>query len=157
MLFQINKRKKYRNDYSEKKIVFKKDVFMRNCYPNLELIEYKCQMAAYELHKETLKDSIYPTFRIYTFMQSWANTATGFDIDCPVSGQAFTDEYTTVCEMSWCRKDPEKRWVHVEDKIYGVFFGNRIAYMFINPNEQFFKDLKNREMKSQRIALERYV
>ena len=138
-------------------MVFENEDFMRKGYPNLELIEYKCKEYAYKLHADILKEAIFPTFRIDTFMQTWANTATGFDAENICSGQAFTDEYTTVCEMSWCKKDPEKRWVDVEDKIYGVFFGNRIAYMFINPNEQFFKDLKNREMKSQKIALERYA
>ena len=29
--------------------------------------------------------------------------------------------------------------------------------MFINPNENFFEDLKNRDMKSQREAIKRYV
>lgn len=127
-------------------------------YPNLELIEYKCKIAAFELHKNTLKDAIFTKFKIDTFMQTWGDTATGFDADegyC--AGQAFTDEYTTVCEMSWCKRDKEKRWVDIPDRIYGVFFGNRMAYMFTNPNEKFFDDLKNRNMKSQRYALKEYA
>ena len=50
-------------------------------YPNLELIAYKCKEYAYKLHPETLKDSIFPTFSIDTFMQTWGNTATGFDAE----------------------------------------------------------------------------
>ena len=131
---------------------------MNTRYPNLELIQYICKEYAYKCHGDLLKDTVFPTFRIYTFMQTWGTTATGFDLEDYVSGQAFTNEYTTVCEMSWAKKTPDdKRWVDAEDKIYGVFFGNEIAYMFINPNEQFFKDLNDRQMKSQRIALERYV
>lgn len=128
-------------------------------YPNLELIEYKCKIKAHELHKEVLKDAIFPKFKIDTFMQTWGNTATGFDADNVVSGQAFTDEYTTVCEMSWCKRTEEKRfgWIDADDKIYGVFFGNEMAYMLINPNEYFFEDLKNRNMSSQRFALKRYL
>ena len=126
-------------------------------YPNLELIEFKCMAIAYENHKEALKDLFAPKFKMDVFMQTWGNTATGFDADNGCSGQAFTDEYTTVCEISWCRKDKEKGIVHVEEKIYGVFFGNKIAYMFINPNKHFFKDLKNRNMKSQKNALKEYT
>lgn len=128
-------------------------------YPNLELIEYKCKEYAYKLHSVILKDSIFPEFSIDTFMQTWGNTATGFDAENVVSGQAFTDEYTTVCKMSWARKaNDQSRWIVDDDnKIYGVFFGNHIAYMFLNPNKQFFEDLKNRNMKSQKEALTRYV
>ena len=31
-----------------------------------------------------------------------------------------------------------------------------MAYIVINPSEQFFDDLKNRKMKSQREALKEY-
>lgn len=123
---------------------------MRRGYPNLELIEYICRENAFKYHKEALKDAIFPTFEIDTFIQTWSNTATGFDANGGLSGQAITKEYTTVCEMSWCNKDKERRWIESKNKIYGVFFGNCLAYMIINPNKQFFNDLKNRLMRSQR-------
>lgn len=126
---------------------------MRKGYPNLELIEYKCKTNAYDLHDEILKDSVYNTFKIDTFMQTWANTSTGFDMEGYCSGQAFTEEYTTVCEMSWNNRINNKLIVS-KDKIYGVFFGNNLAYMLINPNDVFFYDLKNRNMKSQRYSSE---
>lgn len=82
---------------------------------------------------------------------------TGFDLKSYASGQAFTDEYTTVCELSWCKRSDDKcRFIDVEDRIYCVFFGNEMAYIVINPSEQFFDDLKNRKMKSQREALKEY-
>lgn len=125
-------------------------------YPNLELIEYKCKEAALTLHKDTLKDACYLICKVDVFQQTWANTATGFDIDCCFSGQAFTKEYTTVVEVKWHKKNG-KQYEAVEDVIYGVYFGNNIAYMFINPNDNFFEDLKNRDMKSQREAGKRYL
>ena len=38
----------------------------------------------------------------------------------------------------------------VDDRYYAVFFDGRFAYMYLNPSEQFFKDLDKRFMKSQR-------
>ena len=127
---------------------------MRRDYPNLELLEYKAKEYAFAIHQNVLHDAVYPTIKADVFMQTWANTATGFDADGVVSGQAFTDEYTTVMEMSWCKRDVAKFIIDVSDKIYIVFFGNRLAYMYLNPNKQFFEDLKNRNMKSQKESKE---
>lgn len=126
-------------------------------YPNLELIEYKCKESAFELHADTLKDACYVICKVDVFQQTWANTATGFNMDCCLSGQAFTKEYTTVVEMRWHKRTEKAKYEEVKDVIYGVYFGNSIAYMFINPNENFFEDLKNRDMKSQREAIKRYI
>ena len=123
---------------------------MRRGYPNLELLEYKAKRYAFDVHQDVLHDAKYPSLKADVFMQTWANTATGFDMFSVASGQAFTDEYTTVMELSWCDKEMK----YVEDKIYIVFFGNRLAYMYLNPNEQFFEDLKNRNMKSQKESKE---
>lgn len=126
-------------------------------YPNLELIEYKCKENAMEKYSDVLQNALFLKCKMDVFMQTWANTATGFDLKSYASGQAFTDEYTTVCELSWCKRSDDKyRFIDVEDRIYCVFFGNEMAYIVINPSEQFFDDLKNRKMKSQREALKEY-
>ena len=120
-------------------------------YPNFDLIEYKFKD---KVNKERWANNIMfllTTFKFDAFMQTWANTATGFDDGGCCAGQALTDEYTTVCEMSWYEKvrGEDGRW-HTSDegKIYGVFFGNDFGYAIMKPNELFFEDLKNRRMKS---------
>ena len=126
-------------------------------YPNLELIEYICKQAAYKLYPKVLENVKYPSFRMQVFTQTWANTATGFDLENYASGQAFTDEYTTVVEISWSDETDKEGLRNSKNKIYGVFFGNEPAYMFINPNKKFFKDLEKHDMKSQKNALESYA
>ena len=121
-------------------------------YPNFELIEFKCVETAYKCHKEILKNARFLKTRMDSFLQTWGSTALGFDAEGCCAGQAFTDAYTTVVELSWCVNFDDSK-----DRIYGVFFGNEIAYMFINPNEQFFEDLKNRNMRSQKDAMKEYV
>lgn len=129
---------------------------MSKHYPNLELIEYKCKEYACRIYQDKLSSAIYPTYIMDVFLQLWPNTATGFDLEGGFSGQALTGEYTTVCEISWCKK-VEKRYIDVEDKIYGVFFGERLAYMCLNPGEQFIEDLRNRNMPGQREAAKKYA
>lgn len=131
---------------------------MKPKYPNLELIEYKFKQFIFSEGSEVLKNACFPTFRADTFIQSWANTATGFNLKSGVAGQAITDEYTTVMEMKWCayEGDNKKKWHDNKDIIYGVFFGNELAYVFLNPKERFFEDLKNRNMLAQKQALEVY-
>lgn len=128
-------------------------------YPNLELIEYKFKEFIASQEIDILKNSCFLKFRTDTFMQTWADTSTGFNIKSGFAGQAFTDEYTTVIEMKWCtfESDDRKKWhSNEDDSIYGVFFGNELAYVFLNPNERFFEDLKNRRMLAQREAMETY-
>lgn len=118
-------------------------------YPNFDLIEYKFKNEVKKWSPSSIKFS-FTSFRFDTFMQTWGNTATGFEDGRCCSGQAFTDEYTTVCEMSLYERTKDGNGWHKKDngKIYGVFFGNDLGYMIIDPNEQFFNDLKNRNMKS---------
>lgn len=124
-------------------------------YPNLELIEYKLKEEAYERFMPYLANAYFIKYKAEVFMQTWVNTATGFDFDGCVSGQAFTDEYTTVMEMSWAEKRKDsKGWEDSKFKIYGVFFGNKMAYVFVNPNKLFFDDWKNKQMKSCRQSLQ---
>ena len=67
-------------------------------YPNLELLEYITENTAYELFENELTMSTYHKFKMYVFPQTWSSTALGFD-GC--GGQAITEAYTTIVEMSW--------------------------------------------------------
>ncbi len=86
------------------------------------------------------------------FVQNWCNTATGFDLGNSVSGQAFTQEYTTVMRLHWWELDKKTGTFEPWNFLYGVFFGERPAYFCTNPTAEFEKDLKNRRMKPQKEA-----
>lgn len=151
---------------------------MRAKYPNLELIEYKCKIYAYRCYGYLLERIIYPTFEIVSFKQTWPNTGTGFDFKNWASGQAFTEEYTTVCKMEWHENNDKNKFVKSEHEIFGVmewnenndknkvvksdheifgvFFGNRLAYMCADPGKEFYDDLDKREMPSQKEAAAKY-
>ena len=113
-------------------------------YPNLELIAY--------ISKQVLKNenpsALYPTCVMYVFPQTWASTILGFDKYGGFGGQAFTKAYTTVVEIEYRVKGGGISAVN--DRYYAVFFDGRFAYMYLNPNKQFFDDLDKRNMKSQR-------
>ena len=120
-------------------------------YPNLELIEYITDNTACELFESELIMSTYHKFKMYVFPQIWSSTALGFD-GC--GGQAITEAYTTVVEMSWdyVNKTDDIRGLNLttsDDRIYAVFFDGKLAYICLNPNEQFFEDLNNRYMRPQ--------
>lgn len=129
---------------------------MRAIYPNLELIEYKCKIYAYRCYGYLLERIIYPAFEIVSFKQTWPNTGTGFDLKNWASGQAFTEEYTTVCRMEWYENNDKDKFVKSEHEIFGVFFGNRLAYMCADPGKEFYDDLDKREMPSQKEAAAKY-
>lgn len=120
-------------------------------YPNLELIEYKF----WEKVKTEygLSGHIIPEFKFDMFLQTWPNTATGFDKEGCFSGQALTEEYTIVVELNmkaWYRSEGTVNYKKVDTVIYGVFFNNDLGYIVENPNDNFYEDLKNRNMKSIR-------
>ena len=130
-------------------------------YPNLELIEYITENTANELFKDVLAMSTYHRFKMYVFPQTWSTTALGFDKIGGCSGQAITEAYTTVVEMTSYKVESSKgtnRMVHIEseENIYAVFFDGKIAYMCLNPNSEFLKDFNRMCMKPQRGA-EYYV
>lgn len=65
-----------------------------------------------------------------------------------------TEAYTIVVEMSWdyVNKTDDIRGLNLttsDNIIYAVFFDGKLAYMCLNPNEQFFEDLNNRCMRPQ--------
>ena len=120
-------------------------------YPNLELIEYITDNLAIEIY-DILNNSYYHRFKMYVFPQTWSSTALGFG-GC--GGQAITEAYTTVVEMSWdyVNKTDDIRGLNLitsDDRIYAVFFDGKFAYICLNPNEQFFEDLNNKCMKPQK-------
>lgn len=119
-------------------------------YPNLELIEYITDNLAIE-NFDILDNTYCHRFKMYVFPQTWSSTALGFG-GC--GGQAITEAYTTVVEMSWdcINKTDNIRGLNLttsDDRIYAVFFDGKLAYMCLNPNEQFFEDLNNKCMKPQ--------
>lgn len=119
-------------------------------YPNLELIEYITDNLAIE-NFDILLNTYCHRFRMYVFPQTWSSTALGFG-GC--GGQAITEAYTTVVEMSWdyVSKTDDIRGLNLttsDDRIYAVFFDGKLAYICLNPNEQFFEDLNNRCMRPQ--------
>lgn len=89
--------------------------------------------------------------RVNVFPQTWASTATGFNLEPVYSGQAFTDEYTTVISLYWWEVN-EDGWWNPKNDVYGVFFGDKLAYFCKHPNEKFQFDLKNRQMRPQKTA-----
>ena len=74
----------------------------------------------------------YPEFDFHMFSQVWESTALGFN---GIGGQALTKAYTTVVK-------------EMNLNIYGVFFEERFAYAIENPNEIFFEDFDNHNMKA---------
>ena len=119
-------------------------------YPNLELIEYITDNLAIE-NFDILLNTYCHRFRMYVFPQTWSSTALGFG-GC--GGQAITEAYTTVVETSWdyVNKTDDIRGLNLttsDDRIYAVFFDGKLAYICLNPNEQFFEDLNNRYMRPQ--------
>lgn len=75
------------------------------------------------------------SFRL--FEQIWGNSALGFDIDGYLSCQVMTYAYTVVVSG-----------YIGEQKVYGVFFDEELAYIVDKPNKLFFQDLERGIMKS---------
>ena len=127
-------------------------------YPNLELLVYKAK----QIYKYGISGSMHDGERtpvmqnaklldeeIFAFRQTWDTTATGFDLDGRISMQMFTDEYTTVVKLHFCFQKSDG---YDGMDLFVVFFGDRIAYYGLDPNEQFFFFFMNMEMKSQKNA-----
>ena len=103
-------------------------MYIKN-YPNLELLYYKTRLVLLEQDKEKYKNV---ELQVEVFPQTWGSTALGFG---GIGGQALTQAYTTVI-------------VDTKTKYAGVFFGERLAYAILNPNERFWDDLNMKNMKS---------
>ena len=126
-------------------------------YPNYELIEYIAKEKAKALHPELYYSNYcYKRscrIRMDTFWQIWSSTALGFNANGCCAGQAMTPAYTTVVEMSWYEINNDNNKQLDENTLYAVFFGNEIAYMYLNPNDEFHHDLEHKCMKSQRESV----
>lgn len=124
-------------------------------YPNLELIEYIFKNKIHELYAEELSEEVLAGCTAEVFMQTWPNTATGFSEPGVCSGQAMTNEYTTIMMYDWSYTKDDNEW-HRGEPIYGVFFGNRFGYAVMEPKYEFFEDWKKKNMQSVFNAKETY-
>ena len=97
--------------------------------PCLPLIEERFIQA---INKHIDDKKYYPEVEMYMFPQMWGSTALGFG---GIGGQAMTSAYTTVA-------------ADVGYGYYGVFFGERLAYIVTDPSDDFFEDLRQGRMAS---------
>lgn len=95
------------------------------CLPLIEERFIRAVLSHLEDHK------YYPDVEMYMFPQIWGSTALGFG---GIGGQAITSAYTTVVN------DIQYNW-------YGVFFGEKLAYLVTEPNDAFFEDLRKGQME----------
>ena len=123
-------------------------------YPNLELIEYKFLSKMKYLYPLVF-EHYYPHIYMDVFRQTWASTALGFG---GVGGSAMTDAYTTVVHVYFSpRSSTVTNTIEKTPEFHGVYFDGRLAYMIeTEPKEEFFKDVKERNMASVDVAIERY-
>ena len=117
-------------------------------YPDLEYLE-SVFLGDMRRHRPEAFESILPPRAelVCMFPQTWPNTAGGFSRPGTFSGQAFTTKITTVLRA--CGHNAKKPY-------YGVFFGNRPAYIINGDNEHFLRDLKSCSLKSAYKAQEAY-
>ena len=94
--------------------------------------------------------SHYIDTQVYVFRQTWATTATGLDLHGGVSGQAFTNAYTTVVQIDFETENQDPEVGVKRNYFFAVFFGDALAYCGFNPNRSFYLDVSNFDMKSQR-------
>lgn len=128
---------------------------MMTKYPNVELLAYRAEQIFNDevgkyLQQETEMFSHYIDTQVYVFRQTWANTATGIDLHGGVSGQAFTNAYTTVVQIDFDTENRDPEVVVERNYFFAVFFGDELAYCGFNPNRSFYLDVSNFDMKSQR-------
>lgn len=97
--------------------------------PCLPLIEERFVRAVLTHIKDK---KYYPEVEMYMFPQMWGSTALGFG---GMGGQAMTSAYTTVA-------------ADIQYGYYGVFFGEKLAYLVTDPSDEFFEDLKKGNMAS---------
>lgn len=124
-------------------------------YPNLELLEYKAQIALFKLadfqtaweRKKENQGWVNLEMDAYVFPQIWGSTNCGFDLGqnggAAIGGCAMTKEYTTVFHEN------------ITDS-YLVFFGEIMAYRIAEPTEAFFEDLRARNLAALSVAKMRY-
>ncbi len=122
---------------------------LKGKYPDLEYMEAVLLGIMQKLYPDAFQKSFWaPQAELVAmFPQTWPNTACGFSEPGTIAGDAFTTEVTTVFKV----------YVHdVKEEYYGVFFGNRPAYIVEHANDAFLTDLKNHRLKSRYDAKENY-
>ena len=122
---------------------------LKGKYPDLEYMEAVLLGIMQKLYPDAFQKNFWApqTELVAMFPQTWSNTAGGFSEPGMVAGDAFTTEITTVFKV----------YVHdVKEEYYGVFFGNRPAYIVEHANDTFFADLKAHRLKSRYDAKESY-
>jgi len=125
---------------------------MMTKYPNVELLAYRAEQIFNDevgkyLQQETEMFSHYIDTQVYVFRQAWANTATGIDLHGGVSGDAFTDAYTTVVQIDFETENWDLKIRVGRNYFFAVFFGDVLAYYGFNPNRSFYLDVSNFDMK----------
>lgn len=116
--------------------------------PNLELLEYKIREnliknETFTQRFQAIKDNkkhIFCDLRFEMFPQWWGNTSGGFE---GIGGSAMTEEYTTVAHEQ-------------NTNTYIVCFGDKPCYIITDPNDEFLKDLKERNIKGYNSAKGHY-
>lgn len=118
-------------------------------YPDLDYLESVFLGNIHKLCPEAFKTGLLQPQAelIDMFPQTWPSTAGGFSEPGMFSGQALTTELTTVMRV----------YIYTsKTNYYGVFFGNKPAYIIDNENADFVKDLKEHSLKSKHDAQEVY-
>lgn len=84
---------------------------------------------------------------VEVFIQTWASTATAFDVTedghATVGGSAMTEAYTVVFHER-------------ETDSYAIFVSDRLCYIVEKSNKEFLNDLANRDMKPKSKAKQYY-
>ena len=128
---------------------------MRTDYPNIELLAYRAdrifddELGKYLLQEKELFVRQLDT-QAYVFRQTWPSTATGLDMYGGFSGQALTSAYTTIVQIDFETQNPDPEIGIIRNNFFVVFFRDTLAYFGFNPNESFYSDISNYNMKSQR-------
>jgi len=101
--------------------------------PCLQAIEVDFKWRLKNYCKENdLSNLKYSDIKVTIFEQTWGSTALGFG---GIGGQAMTSAYTTVI------------WDYTIN-IWAVYFGNRMAYIILDPNDLFMENV----FKSRNVA-----
>ena len=126
-------------------------------YPNLKGIETTLliEISKNDEYSKIPENAAFSTIKADMFEQVWPTTAGGFAGPDIFAGQAFTSEYTTVIKASY-GLTKEDSLMYENIVFAGVFFGNKLAYIIVNPDNVFDRDLADRKIASQYDAYSKY-
>ena len=119
--------------------------------PDIEFMKNDFVAQVKRLRPELFRESVGYEVVFETFSQVWASTAGGFEEPGMMAGSAMTRQYTTIFTLQFLMPPT------VDEKVvYGVYFGDRPAYLVEDPTDEFFADWKNHSMFSQYGSRTRY-